>query len=556
MRRNYVSWQIYLILLPLNILGTVINLAPPNLKAGELIEWTTLAVVAHLSMAPFVWFIYKIRPRLTSDKYEIFAMMLAGAFRGFVINVMVGALDLHQSASALSRILNSSFTIPLFGIIFYYIFESRNDFERKFRELFSQALIREMELKSSEGESGTSALLASARAKIDEVFKPLRDEIEKILAGERRIDMLSDIATGIRGMLEKSLRPLSHELWFSKELEPPVFNHRQLIRFAALDTKLEADRVALLLLPFVFLGTWTKYGISEAVIRNFTTLIFIALLHQIYIYILRNRFLSIRKLNSIALTLYALLPGFLPVTIFSHYLTTSATFGPVLLSDLMFSAFIVVYNLILQTTNAREQVLDLLRDQIERGNIVKYAQSFAAIQNQLDFATYLHGEVQSELLATSLSLQKASSEGDLHAATNSLERAATLLRRDHSSHDFFKPISPEKKLRSISESWSGIANVSYDFRAAEGLRETVCSYAVQACEEIVANAVRHAGASEVDIIFSVVGDVLQVSVTDNGKLSPGNAKGMGSSLLDKLTLNWSINNLNPGHLVVFEISLT
>ena len=549
------SWQIYFILLPLNILGVLVTLAPSGLKMEEFLLWVCLAVLAHMSMAPILWFCIKNRSKIPSDKYEILGMVIAGAVRGIVIVLLVEAFDLYQPVPHISRILNSSLTVPFYGIVFYYIFESRNDFERTFRELFSQALVREIELKSATKASTISPLMASARAKVDEAFKPLRDEIEKILSGERHIDKLSDIAIGIRGMLEKSLRPLSHELWFTKELEPPVFNHFQLVKFASFQTQLEGLRIAVLTLPFVFLGTWTKYGISDAVIRNLTTLGTIAVIHQIYLSVTQSGSISIKRANKFALFIYATVPGFVPIILFSNFVTTSNTAGPIFLTDLMFTGLIIANNLVQQSTSAREQVLDLLRDQVERGNIAKYAESLTEVQHQIDFATYLHGEVQSELLATSLSLQKASAEGDLEAATQTLERAATLLRRDHSLHDFFKPISPQEKLQSVADAWSGIAQVDFDLGVSDGAHEATYGYAVQACEEIVANAVRHAGASHIRILFTIHGTLLQVSIADDGKLTPSNSKGMGSSLLDKLTLQWDMKLLDPGHLVTFEMAL-
>jgi signal transduction histidine kinase len=77
--------------------------------------------------------------------------------------------------------------------------------------------------------------------------------------------------------------------------------------------------------------------------------------------------------------------------------------------------------------------------------------------------------------------------------------------------------------------------------------------AVQACEELVANAIRHGGANKIEIHFNVEVGLLKVKVLDNGKLNPSSARGLGSSLLDRLTLNWSRENLENGHCVYFEI---
>ena len=84
--------------------------------------------------------------------------------------------------------------------------------------------------------------------------------------------------------------------------------------------------------------------------------------------------------------------------------------------------------------------------------------------------------------------------------------------------------------------------------------DLACNVAVQACEEIIANAVRHGGASKIDIEFKAEKELLRVAVKDNGRLNPASARGLGSSLLDRLTLNWSRENSEAGHCVIFDVA--
>jgi signal transduction histidine kinase len=109
-------------------------------------------------------------------------------------------------------------------------------------------------------------------------------------------------------------------------------------------------------------------------------------------------------------------------------------------------------------------------------------------------------------------------------------------------------------MASIAESWRGIAEINYSLPDKEVVSDLACNVAVQACEEIIANAVRHGGANEIDIDFKVETDLLRVSVKDNGKLNPTSARGLGSSLLDRLTLNWTRENSETGHRVYFDVA--
>ena len=554
MQRYWITWKSFFIGLPFGVISVIFLVAPSNLAVGDYLLWTFIGICAHLSLAPTVLIFSKYRSRLHSRRNEIIGLAIAGFFRGLVIDGLVRTFDLYQTSSQISRVINSSITIPVFGAILFFVFDSRNQFERQFRDLFGQALIRQMELNSLQIQGKASPLLASARAKVDQAFKPLLTSIDEILSGKKPVDNLPEISAGIRGMLDKSLRPMSHELWETQELAPPKFKISGLVKLASFGTRLHSARVNFVVFPFVLIGTTTRFGISDSIVRNSTSLAFIILIHQFYSWLADKSWFSLKTLNSITLLIYAFLPGFIPKVIFPEFLTSTDDTFAILVSGLIFTSLIVAYNLVKLTNSARDQVLDLLRDQVERGNVAKYAESFTELQEKIDFASYLHGEVQSELIATSLSLQKASDSGDVDGVTQALERAAALLRRDHSTQDFFKKVEPASKMAAITESWSGIAEIVYRLPDKEVVSDLACNVAVQACEEIIANAVRHGGASKIDIEFKAEKELLRVAVKDNGRLNPASARGLGSSLLDRLTLNWSRENSEAGHCVTFDVA--
>jgi len=554
MQRYWITWKSYFITLPFDFIAVVFLVAPSDIPARDYSLWALIGICAHLALAPTVFIFTKFRAKIHSRRNEIVALIISGAIRGLVIDILVSSLNLYQTTSAVIRVVNSSITIAVFGAVFYFIFDSRSQFEKQFREIFGQALIRQMELNNSESKGQASPLLASARARVDEAFRPLLNSIDEILSGKKSVENLPEISTGIRGMLDQSLRPMSHELWANQELAPPKFRISGLLKLATFGTKLPTALVYIAIFPLPLIGATTRFGFEDSIVRNLTGLVFVLFIHQLYSFAVDRSLISLRYANILALFTYAFLTGFTPRLFFPNSLTTTNDIAAVLVSGIIFAIMLLAYNLVKLTNSARDQVLDLLRDQVERGNVAKYAESFAELQEKIDFASYLHGEVQSELIATSLSLQKASDSGDVDGVTQALERAAALLRRDHSTQDLFKKVEPATKMASVAESWSGIAEINYELPDKDAVSEVACNLAVQACEEIIANAVRHGGANKIDIHFSVAADLLKVSVEDNGKLNPASARGLGSSLLDRLTLNWSRENLENGHRVNFEVA--
>ncbi|CAB4660488.1 MAG: hypothetical protein F2704_06060 [Actinobacteria bacterium] len=556
MRSPLLTWNIFYYGIPINVIGVLATIAPPDSVGPYFWDWTAVALISHLVMAPFAWASIQLFRRHKNRILEIGGLFVAGAVRGLAIDILIRIFGLEQHTQWWFRIFNSSLTIPILAIGLSFFLESRRTFEKEFRELFSQALVREMEQSGRDSETTPSALMQSARKKVDTAFAPLRQAIEGILEGDSSPGNLGGMVNEIREMLDETLRPLSHELWKPQELKPPIFRLRGLIRIAALETRLRVPLVSLGGFLLVFLGSTARYGVRDAEIRGTTATLFILAFYVVYKDAVAGELFSLHTCNVITLSVFAIVPSLLSPLLFPQFLSVPWDIPAALLGNLLLVLTLIVVNLFELSINAREQVLDLVRDHLEKGNVAKYASSFVEIQEQVDFATYLHGEVQSELVATSLQLQRAADSGDVVMASEALEKVAHLLRRDHSSHSFFDKVESEDKLQAIIRAWDGIVAITAVLPSEKEVGAATKSLTVKALEEIIANAVRHGGATEIEITSNVEFGILKVQALDNGLKVSNNPRGMGSALLDELTLSWSRKDVVNGHQVNFDVALS
>ena len=78
------------------------------------------------------------------------------------------------------------------------------------------------------------------------------------------------------------------------------------------------------------------------------------------------------------------------------------------------------------------------------------------------------------------------------------------------------------------------------------MRSTL-EFANEIAKEAVQNAVRHGGARNVTIVVDSTPDkLLTMDVKNDGRPISNVQKGVGSKLLDELTLRWSLENLPTG----------
>ncbi|MEY4422954.1 MAG: hypothetical protein RLZZ258_57 [Actinomycetota bacterium] len=170
----------------------------------------------------------------------------------------------------------------------------------------------------------------------------------------------------------------------------------------------------------------------------------------------------------------------------------------------------------------------------------------------------IHGTVQSALTAAVTRLVSAGQEAEpyqLELVKQDIERARGALISPTQLD-----ISIQSATAQIVDTWRGVCNVEFVFsarasRAIErdlGVRQCINEIA----KEVVSNAVRHGSAKTVRFTIDRSEDeLIELTAVNDGNPVPTEApEGVGSQMLNELTLDWNIQN-RAGSGVVFRASL-
>jgi hypothetical protein len=157
----------------------------------------------------------------------------------------------------------------------------------------------------------------------------------------------------------------------------------------------------------------------------------------------------------------------------------------------------------------------------------------------------LHGTVQAALTAALTRLRTDSDDKSLVEAMvrQDLARAEVALQATQ-----VRELDLNRCISEIKSSWRGVCDVKVaaSERAARALKRSFeLMFGVnEIMREAVSNAVRHGSATEIEILIDRERDeILSFQARNNGQSLQGQvSKGMGSQMMDELTLEWSLAN--------------
>lgn len=547
MKPGLFHWRYFFWSIPVNVFTVLVLIAPPPLTFGEAISWTFLALISHALMAiPFEifrridWIIGKLR-------YEIGAMAIVGAVRGFAILDVGLLMDLPQLEPYLLRPLNSAVVVPTWFLIIHFLIGSRLEFAEDYRVLYLK-LVRGNIERINVGKA--SANVKEIEQRISAVLEPLRDKIELLHGNKISASRLAEESMIIQSFVEEKIRPLSHELWQRKEIQVPRLGFFALITFTLFRTKLP---IALTIFPytiFSLVGLATIIPLSDAFWYQSKTAALLLIIAYIYGYF-HKRISEIAVLNSLAIILTLFLP-----LVTSRHMDSLLDFESVpALGELigLVSIFLLLlsFGASLATSKYHEEIMSVLRNQLK--DVVIDSQAKESEEVSARFAKYLHGEVQSELLSASMMLSQAAKEKNSRIGRRGIEKTAEILRRDHSQYVVGSELVPEVRMQKIIDAWAGIAKIEIELVGTGVIQEDSLASLSDVVEELVSNSVRHGVASEISVKVSRKAGSLAVIFKENGNKRGKGKPGLGSSLLKSLITEVKRVETQDGSVTTFQL---
>ena len=175
-----------------------------------------------------------------------------------------------------------------------------------------------------------------------------------------------------------------------------------------------------------------------------------------------------------------------------------------------------------------------------------------------ELAKYLHGTIQSRLMASAIGLESAGKRGDIKALQKEAKTAYKNLKLP--SEKYFS--TPEKTLKAeldkVIDKWQNLLTIKTKIQSNQPmLASDLIQDLGNAINEGLSNAFRHGLADKADIKIDFKGENMLVEIADNGNGPTKGKGGLGSEWFDALAgKNWElIENPKGGAILQLQIKV-
>ena len=206
-------------------------------------------------------------------------------------------------------------------------------------------------------------------------------------------------------------------------------------------------------------------------------------------------------------------------------------------------AFICVVSFILNLFENEAGVEQFISNLINTHKIDKMLADQEIVRVKQDIARYLHGNLQSRVMALGLSLQVREIK-DQVSMDSALSLSQSLLDSPFSEFLAAEDRSLFDEVSFNATKWDGLLSIHVNIEVADSQLSQIQKRAVgTALEEAFANALRHGLAKEVEIKIYQDGLGITVAVLDDGVGPRNTPHGLGSRLYDSVaTRGWSLQH--------------
>ena len=532
-------------------------------------RWSFVSVLSLIPLLVIFLFadvtVFKDRERNPLPAHYVFILgFFLGLVRGFTagilaINMNLLTLDGQSNlAYVIIRGVNAGLlgmlTLPLISLIASSIEVYQDD---------RNALIAERMLHQSQ-KSESMAVIKSLRSamtrKVDaNLLKVIKDSQEYIDEKGRSLEKNWELmAVKLRKAALDTIRPFSHQL--HRQGEEKVYKVRgiELTRYVSSIIKIEIAWVLLgyLVLNFRFIF---EYSPTKLAILNITSRILLIYVGLMIIKSLK-RSGRIRSLITYlpTLLLFVVLFGFATHE-FNRIFQLPEDSELLHVLDSVFLFFLVIIigfvSSFLYGQHAESTFLErqLSKEQLEAMLLKREEDRLSR-----ELAKYLHGTIQSRLMASAMALEKAGRKGDKRALEKELAQAYESLRVPSASYFAAPEESFKAEISKVNSKWNNLLNIKVKIDKTIGDLEPAKSQEIgNAINEGLSNAFRHGGATNVKLDIQKVKSGISIEMIDDGQGPLGGKGGLGTEWFNAIAgRSWSLKKVNAKGGAVLELFIS
>lgn len=513
-------------------------------RSVPLLTMTLLGISITVVAGVTAWLLYLASRGLRLGgplRLAVFAVQLIiiGLVRGVAFYYFVEIAGAEQPAPLGFRVLNSIIVTLIWLWLACAVVTGRREYLRTYRTLVNQAVFSTAARDDSNARTGPIEIADLDSAANIVALKGDLSEIRRVVAQSGLTEeSLVRAATAVREVIEKTLRPMSHRLWFNATEGTPQVRARGLISDAVSNLRYATWRVLGICSVLMLFG-------GLAFLPLGTNLLTVAISTVVLGTLLAAHTVTLRRWSGPHLlfnTVYLCATGILTylvtywgLSIFSP--SATETFSA-LVWIMPFAVWIVVWadSALRLIARDRRVITSALRDN---------ASGSEQVEQEL-LASYLHNSLQSELTGIAYQLESSARTLDSRQSRQSLERLGALISRSISQDFANFTETPLARISRIVDAWAGIAEVTISISPEISEEDARLTLVVQIIEEGITNAVRHAGATIVHAAVTPVGENLSLELTSNQPVRAGASAGLGSAWLERYSLDNKIQSTQTG----------
>lgn len=546
---GFLKWRYFTVFFPIHAMIVLFLSAPANKVSADFPKWILVVVLSYaITALPFA---LAMNSKWIKDngRREFVALIFIGMVRGFAIIDVGLLLDLPQTKPYLLRPLNSAVTVPLWFMILRFLIGSRNEF----KELFNELYVRNIKDQVSKVLPAKGKLQENEIARIEErvlqTLEPLRKNIENLSGAEMSLEDLEREKLIIQSFIEEKLRPLSHDLWRQQRISPPKLRYMRSLFRVTFVTKSQFGYAIVPSFIFGVVGASTFQGFAFAWRHSLLHLIIQVIVFLGFEYLYERLLKSRKNLNLIAIFLCVSVPYAADPIFLSSYPSSTANSLAEIIAAGWFLLLSLTFSIAKSQTDFRRDLISTLLSDLEKSAPTDISDAEIAGK----YARYLHGDIQSTLSSTQMQLQLASDKDDLALAKSSIEKLASVLRRDHHDYAIGDAISPISKFQQIIDAWDGLATISIDVEEGR-FSDVILLKVSEVIEELVSNSIRHGGATEISVSLTSSGEDVSVEFRDNGSQLKTGKAGIGSAMMKSVIGQLETRSDKDGNTTSFRIA--
>ena len=563
--KNAFNWKLFAFVIPF------IVFEPPVTESQFNLDWTfwrwTLAtmisiipVVVLFALGDFYFFAWRYKSPVKDWVIFLYGFILGASFGGFL--GFLTYLFKVQNENLVLQVLERAISYGLMGALllpFASLLTSSVDVYNKDRE----ALIAErmlIESQKAESRAVINSLRSSLSHKVDENLLEIIENSREYFDNRKRSleENWELLAERLRRAALDTIRPFSHTLHRRGEEVTYRVRFNELASYIAykFDIHIWLTLITYLVTTHHSLIT-TDVNSMEFKILGVRLAVLLLLL---VILKLLSKLTLFHKLYGFSLLIVVNSVAFVLITdkIFARLSLHGTNSTSNAINSVLFGALIILISLGMAFLRGGHAEIEFLERRISEEQLETMLLRREEARISRELAKYLHGTIQSRLMASAIGLESAGRRGDVKALQKEAKSAYKNLKLP--SESYFS--APENDLREeidkVIAKWDNLIDIKLTIpKNYPDLAPDLIQDFGNVINEGLSNAFRHGLADQAKIKISFKSGLLFLEIEDNGSGPTEGKGGLGSEWFNAIAgSNWSLNrNAKSGATLKLEVAV-